>query len=84
MCLAALSRPVLNVLFWQGRCPPPPPLPQTKLTIVTNETYRWINLAGHFWYTNFWVPDPPPPNTPVVAVIRSIYTPRADSTLRSE
>ena len=47
---------------------------QTKVTIAgNNEIYNWENLSGHFWYTNFWVPDPtstpffpcpPPPPAP--------------------
>ena len=40
---------------------PPPPL-QTKVTIVgKNEIYKRENLMAPFWYTNFWVPDPPSP-----------------------
>ena len=30
---------------------------------------RWFTVgkiwSGHFWYTNFWVPDPPPPSAPL-------------------
>ena len=39
-----------------------PPPPHTKVTIVgKNEIYKRKNPIGHFWYTNFWVPDPPHP-----------------------
>ena len=48
----------------RGGTPPPldPPL-QTKVTIKgNNEIYKRENLVGpFFWYTDFWVPDPPPP-----------------------
>ena len=52
-------RPVL-ILFPARRRVPHPPRPKrpswetTKFTIGN----MWL---GHFWCTNFWVPDPPPP-----------------------
>ena len=37
---------------------PPPP---TKVPIVgKKEIYHWNIWSDQFWYTNFWVPDPPP------------------------
>ena len=34
----------------------------TKVTLVgNNEISHWKKISsGHFWYTNFWVPEPPP------------------------
>ena len=51
---------------WRGGPPPP----QTKVTIVgKNEIYRWKIWLGHFKYTNFWVPDPPPPLSPPLLIL---------------
>ena len=50
----------------EGGCPPPPPAPppfQTKVTIVEKTEIGKI-LSGYFWYTNFWVRDPPSPPFP--------------------
>ena len=38
---------------------PPPPRTQISLWERMKFTEGIIGL-GHFWYTNFWVPDPPP------------------------
>ena len=40
---------------------PPPPPPDQSDHSGKNEMYNRENLVGHFWYTNFWVPDLPPP-----------------------
>ena len=38
-----------------------PPL-QTKVTIAGTTKFKREKISsGHFWYTNFWIPDPPPP-----------------------
>ena len=57
----------------QRRCPrhpPPPPVLQTQVTIVgetkKNRKKKFTVgkiLSGHFRYTNFWVPGPPPPSS---------------------
>ena len=40
--------------------PPPPPSPKFLLWVKMKFAEGQICL-GQFWYTNFWVPDPPPP-----------------------
>ena len=38
----------------------PPPLPQTKVTIVVKkEIYHWENLVGPLLVHKFWDPEPP-------------------------
>ena len=40
---------------------PPPPFPDQVTIVGENETYNRENLVQpFFWYTNFWVPEPPP------------------------
>ena len=41
--------------------PPPPPPLQTKVIAGKNEICIRKIWLGHFWYTIFWVPDPPHP-----------------------
>ena len=43
--------------------PPPPPASRPKVTVVGKRGNFAIGkiLSGHFWNTNFRVPDPPPP-----------------------
>ena len=39
------------------------PPPQTKVTIAgKNDICKREIWSGQFWYTKFWVPDPPPPS----------------------
>ena len=56
----------------------PPPL-QTKVTIAgRNGILRGKFLLGHFCYTNFWVPSPPPPpshTSLLVSVLDTVYDP---------
>ena len=37
------------------------PLPSSRCLAEGNEIYNREILSGHFWYTIFWVPDPPLP-----------------------
>ena len=54
-------RLVLHLFFLQGRAPPPPLL-QTKVTIVgKNELYFWETLVGPFLVREFLGRRPPPP-----------------------
>ena len=57
-----------------GPRPPPPPPPQTKVTIVGEKKFiigkmRW----GHFRYTNFCVPAPPPPLFYYIPACRRVF-----------
>ena len=52
---------VPKTLFGSGRqAQSPKPRPKGPSSDKTKITIGKI-WSGHFWYTNFWVPDPPPP-----------------------
>ena len=65
MCTRTRLGRGLNSTIFGGNGPPPPP---TKGTVVgNNEMCRWENLDGPFLvHTLFWVPDPPPPQHPLL------------------
>ena len=44
---------------------PPPPTGAAVSVMSSGKTIGKI-WSGHFWYTNFWVPDPHPPTTPLL------------------
>ena len=57
---------------------------RTQVTIVgKNEIYHRENFMGHFWYTNFWDPDPPSSLSPLSTAQHSTALPFDPSPLLS-
>ena len=58
------GREVLEWPYTVGGAPPPPRTPPPRPLWEVTELAVGIILPGHFWCTNLWVPDPPPPARP--------------------
>ena len=59
-----------------GNPPPCPPQPPTKVP-SREKTKCTVRKSGraNFWYTKFWVPDPPPPPLPAAVVFEGGLSP---------